>query len=112
MSELDSQFATSGDAEAAARAATEQLAARLESVAGALRRPISLLHGRAEHWAHQDRRGSSDPDRTLTQIAAYAADAEALLDEMDAALFTDPVRPNQGKTPTDPYRTREESPGP
>jgi hypothetical protein len=112
LGQLDGQLTASVDAEAAARAATEQLAARLESVTEALRRPISLLHGRAEHWANQDRRGSSDPDRALTQIAAYAADAEALLDEMGGALFTDPIPPNQGKAPTDPHRTREETPGP
>ncbi len=54
-------------------------------MAGALRRPISLLHGRAEHWAHRDQDRSADPDRALGQIAAYAADAEALLDEVDDA---------------------------
>ena len=112
LSELDSQFTTSVDAEAAARAATEQLAARLESVAEALRRPISLLHGRAEYWAHGDGRRNGDPDRALTQIAAYAAEAEALLDEVDEALCTDPVRPDPDKAPSDPDRTRTESPGP
>ncbi len=85
LSELDSQFTTSVHAEAAARAATEQLAARLESVAGALRRPISLLHGRAEHWAHGDGRRSGDPDRALSQIEAQAAAAEAVLDELNDA---------------------------
>jgi hypothetical protein len=85
LSELDSQFTTSVHAEAAARAATEQLAARLESVAGALRRPISLLHGRAEHWAHGDGRRNGDPDRALTQIEAQVAGAEAVLDELDDA---------------------------
>jgi hypothetical protein len=85
LSRLDGQAAASGGAAAAADAATGQLAARLESVAGALRRPISLLHGRAEHWAHRDQGRSADPDRALGQIAAYAADAEALLDEVDDA---------------------------
>jgi hypothetical protein len=83
LSELDSQFTTSVHAEAAARAATEQLAARLESVAEALRRPISLLHGRAENWAHGDGRRSGDPDRALSQIEAQAAAAEAVLDELN-----------------------------
>ena len=88
LSRLDRQAAASAGAEGAADTATEQLAARLESVAGALRRPISLLHGqaeywRAEHWAHRDRARSADPDRALGQIAAYAADAQALLDEVD-----------------------------
>jgi hypothetical protein len=84
LSELDRQFTASVESEGAARAATEQLAARLESVAEALRRPISLLHGRAEHWTHQDGR-SGDPDRALAQIEAQAADAEALLDQIDDA---------------------------
>ena len=84
LSELDRQFTASVESEGAARAATEQLAARLESVAEALRRPISLLHGRAEHWAHQDGR-SGDPDRALAQIEAQAADAAALLDQIDDA---------------------------
>jgi hypothetical protein len=83
LTRLDSQLTASVAAEEAARAATEELAARLESVAEALRRPISLLHGRAEHWAHRDGRRSSDPDRALTQIVTQAADAEALLDELD-----------------------------
>jgi hypothetical protein len=90
LSQLDSQLTASVAAEAAARAATEQLAARLESAAQALRRPISLLHGRAEHWAHQDRpRSSSDPDRALTQLVAQVADAEALLDELDDTELDD-----------------------
>ena len=84
LSELDRQFTASVESEGAARAATEQLAARLESVAEALRRPISLLHGRAEHWTHQDGR-SGDPDRALAQIEAQAADAAALLDQIDDA---------------------------
>jgi hypothetical protein len=83
LSRLDGQAAASAEAEGAADTATGQLAARLESVAGALRRPISLLHGRAEHWAHRDQGRSADPDRALNQIAAYAADAEALLDQVD-----------------------------
>jgi hypothetical protein len=85
LSRLDGQAVASGGAAAAADAAAGQLAARLESVAGALRRPISLLHGRAEHWAHRDQGRSADPDRALGQIAAYAAEAEALLDEVDEA---------------------------
>jgi hypothetical protein len=83
LSELDRQFTASVESEGAARAATEQLAARLESVAEALRRPISLLHGRAEHWTHQDGHQNGDPDRALAQIEAQAADAEALLDQID-----------------------------
>lgn len=85
VGELDRQFTASVHAEAAARAATEQLAGRLESVAEALRRPISLLHGRAEHWAHRDASRGDDPDRALTQIKDQVADAEALLDELDDA---------------------------
>jgi hypothetical protein len=85
LSELDRQFTASVESEGAARAATEQLAARLESVAEALRRPISLLHGRAEHWTHQDGHQNGDPDRALAQIEAQAADAEALLDQIDDA---------------------------
>jgi hypothetical protein len=54
-------------------------------VAEALRRPISLLHGRAEHWTHQDGHQNGDPDRALAQIEAQAADAEALLDQIDDA---------------------------
>ena len=93
LSRLDGQAATSGGAADDADAATEHLAARLESVAGGLRRPISLLHWQAEHWqaehgqaehrAHRDRAHSAAPERTLGQIAAYAADAEALLDQVD-----------------------------
>jgi hypothetical protein len=85
LSELDRQFTASVESEGAARAATEQLAARLESVAEALRRPISLLHGRAEHWTHQDGHQNGDPDRALARIEAQAADAEALLDQIDDA---------------------------
>lgn len=85
LSQLDRQFTASENAEAVARAATGLLAARLESVAEALRRPISLLHGRAEHWAHRDRGPRGDPDRALTQITGQVADAEALLDEVDDA---------------------------
>ncbi len=83
LSQLDSQLTASAAAEVAAHAATEQLAARLESVVEAMRRPISLLHGRAEHWAHRDASRGGDPDRALTQIVAQVADAEALLDELD-----------------------------
>ncbi len=83
LSQFGSQVTASENAAAAAQAATEQMASRLESVAGALRRPISLLHGRAEHWAHRDRRRSGDPDRALTQVVAQVADAETLLDGLD-----------------------------
>lgn len=120
LSQLEARFTASMDEEAAARAATGQIAGRLISVADQLRRPISLLHGQAEHWAHRDRRRSADPDRELTQIAAHAARAEALLPEPDpadapdareAALFTDSVHRNPDKTPSDPHRSREKSPG-
>jgi hypothetical protein len=112
LSQLGSQFTASAAAAAAAHAATGQTVSRLESVAEALRRPISLLHGRAEQWAHRDRRGSGDPERALTQILAYAADAEALLAAVDEAPGTDPAPPNPGNTPNDPHRAREKPPGP
>ena len=85
LSQLDARFTASTEAEAAASAATGQLAGRLAAAADQLRRPISLLHGQAEHWAHRDRRRSADPARALTQIAAHAARAEALLPEPDPA---------------------------
>jgi hypothetical protein len=107
LSQFGSQVTASEDAAAAAHASTGQMAARLESVAEALRRPVSLLHGQAEHWqaehrahrAPRDRRRSGDPDRALSQVLAYAADAEALLAAADEAPFTDPAPPNPDKTP-------------
>lgn len=94
LSRLDERVTASTDAGTAARAATEELAGRLESVAQELRRPVSLLHGQAEHWTHRDRHRSGDPDRALTQIARHAARAEALLDVVDEG--GPPVRPGQG----------------
>ncbi len=98
LSRLDEQGTASASAETAARAATAEMVGRLESVAQELRRPISLLHGQAEHWTHRDRHrdrhrdghGNGDADRALNQIAAHAARAEALLDEMDG------VSPDRG----------------
>lgn len=81
LSQLDERFAASTDAEAAASAATGQLTGRLVAVADQLRRPISLLHGRAEHWAHHDRCSTAGADHALDEIAAEAARAEVLLDQ-------------------------------
>ncbi len=91
LNQLGARFTASADAAAAARAATDRMAGHLFSVGDQLRRPVSLLHGQAEHWAHRDR-GSADPDRVLTQIATHAARAEALLAEpgtTDAAHAAD-----------------------
>ncbi len=85
LDQLEARLAASAEAEAAARSATDRMAGRLESVAQTLRRPISLLHGAADRWAHPGRPTGGDPDRALTQIAAHAAAAEAVLDEVDDA---------------------------
>jgi hypothetical protein len=85
LDQLAARFTASAEAEAAARSATDRMAGRLESVARTLRRPVSLLHGAADHWAHPGRPTGGDPDRALSQIAGHAAAAEAALDEVDNA---------------------------
>jgi signal transduction histidine kinase len=110
LGQLEARFTTAADAEAAARSATDQVSRRVLSVAGELRRPVSLLHALAEHWAHHDRRGAAAADRALGQVASEAARAEELLDEADGALFIDSVRAERDKTPTGPHQTREKWP--
>ena len=116
LSQLNARRTASADAAVAARAATDRMAGHLESVAGQLRRPVSLLHGQARRWAHRDDRDDDQnggPDRALTQIAAHAARAEALLADLDEAAqphFTDLAHADPGKTPSDPHQSRETSP--
>ncbi len=99
LSQLGARCTASADAAAAARAATDRMAGPLGRWPQ-LRRPVSLLHGQAEHWAHRDDRGAQRrPGPRADQIAPPAR-AEALLadlDEADEALFTDPVREDPGK---------------
>ena len=100
LSQLDARFTASADAEAVARSATDQMAHDLESLAAALRRPVSLLHGMADSWPHHRRRGTGEADPALDHLTAAAARVEALLDEADSALFTDPARAKPDKTPS------------
>lgn len=81
LSQIGVRFTASAQAEQAAQSTADQLSQQLTPVAEALRRSISLLHGRAEHWAHHDRRTAAEADRALDEVAAEAARAEALLDE-------------------------------
>jgi hypothetical protein len=87
LSQLEERLTASAEAEAAARAVTARMGRAVESVVQALRRPVSLLHGLAEHWTHHDRRGAADAVRALDQVAAEAARAEAVLEEADDALL-------------------------
>ena len=125
LGQLEARLTASAGAETAACSATDQLGRAVESMAEALRRPVSLLHGQAEHWAHQDRRSTADADRAMDQVATETARAEALLDEASQlatetahaealldeagdALFTDPVRPDPGNGRTGPVKSRQE----
>jgi HAMP domain-containing protein len=90
LSQLDARFTASTEAEAAARSATDRMSDDLASLAEALRRPVSLLHGLADYCRHGDQRGTADLDRAVDQVAAEAARAEALLDEVDSAPSTGP----------------------
>ncbi len=125
LGQLEARLTASAGAETAACSATDQLGRAVESMAEALRRPVSLLHGQAEHWAHQDRRSTADADRAMdqvatetaraealldeaSQLATQTAHAEALLDEAGDALFTDPVRPDPGNGRTGPVKSRQE----
>jgi signal transduction histidine kinase len=83
LSELVARFTASAEAEEAARSATGQMSQDLAAAAESLRRPVSVLHGVAEHWANHDRRGAADADRALDQVTTQAARIEALLDQLD-----------------------------
>jgi len=107
LGQLEARFTASTEAEAAARSATDRMSEDLASLAGALRRPVSLLHGLADYCRHGDQRGTADLDRAVDQVAAEAARAEALLDEVDSAPCTDSVRAERDTTTTGPHQTRE-----
>jgi len=94
--ELHTRFAASAEADAAARSATDQMSRDVAAVAESLRRPISLLHGVAEHWAHHDQRGAAAADRALDQVATEAAHAETLLDQLDSGRSDPAVTQDRG----------------
>ena len=86
LSQVEARFTAAADAAAAAHSATGRIGRSVESVAESLRRPVSLLHGLAEHWAHHGGHGAAAADRAVGQVATEVARAEELLDEADGAL--------------------------
>lgn len=96
LAQLEARCSASAEAEQAARSATDQVSRDLAAVAEALRRPVSLLHGTAEHWTHHGRHGTEDADRALDQVATAAARAEAVLDQLDSARCDPAVSRDRG----------------
>ena len=84
-------------AEAAARDVAERTGAAIAETCRKIRRPLGVLAGLADYYRERDQLAAADLDRLMTRLADEAAQAQALVDELQTVFRDKQVPPAPGK---------------